>query len=339
MESERVKYPIQRSYIRTGNSRSGAKIGTVLFIVSHDTGNPGTSAAQNREYFNNQQPSASAHTFIDDKTILEIIPLDEKAYHVQYGITEDNRRFGEDANDAAIGVEFCFGGSINFQKAFDRYVWYHAYLCDRFGLNPDKHIIGHYTLDPSRRTDPLNAFQRYGVSWAQFISSVKRSLANDFGKPPASSPPAESLPVRKGDTGDLVKDVQRKLMASGYRLSADGIFGADTEAAVIAFQKKNKLTADGIVGSQTYAALNRVKPPSASYPLPAGVYREGSTGEPVKQIQRALQKLGVYTGSIDGQYGPQTTAAVRRFQARYSALADDGVYGPTTRTYMLNALK
>ncbi|WP_277423935.1 peptidoglycan-binding protein [Bacillus sp. FJAT-42376] len=145
--------------------------------------------------------------------------------------------------------------------------------------------------------------------------------------------------MRKGDTGDLVKDVQRKLMASGYRLSADGIFGADTEAAVIAFQKKNKLTADGIVGSQTYAALNRVKPPSASYPLPAGVYREGSTGEPVKQIQRALQKLGVYTGSIDGQYGPQTTAAVRRFQARYSALADDGVYGPTTRTYMLNALK
>lgn len=326
-----MKYPISRSYIRTGNSRSGRKLGTVLFIVSHDTGNPGTSASQNRNYFNNQQPSASAHTFIDDKTILEIIPLDEVAFHVQYGITEDNRRYGANANDASIGVELCYGGSINFQQAYSRYVWYHAYLCSRFGLNPDKQIIGHYTLDPARRTDPINSFSQYGISWAQFIRSVKQVLAEEFG-----APAADTLPVREGDSGSLVKSIQQNLITAGFTISADGVFGPATEQAVRAFQQKNGLTADGIVGPQTYSALNK---PKQSYPLPSGVYRLGASGEPVKQIQRALQKLGLKPGSIDGEYGPQTAAAVRKFQSRYSALADDGVYGPSTRSYMLSALK
>ena len=35
----------------------------------------------------------------------------------------------------------------------------------------------------------------------------------------------------------------------------DGVFGAGTKKAVIAFQKKNGLTADGVVGTATYRAL------------------------------------------------------------------------------------
>lgn len=55
-------------------------------------GNLGSTARNNRDYFNNQQPSASAHVFIDDQEILVIIPLDEKAYQVQYGTRMDNLR-------------------------------------------------------------------------------------------------------------------------------------------------------------------------------------------------------------------------------------------------------
>jgi lysozyme len=40
-------------------------------------------------------------------------------------------------------------------------------------------------------------------------------------------------------------------------LIPDGIFGINTKAAVVAFQKKNRLIADGIVGPQTLAALNK----------------------------------------------------------------------------------
>src|SRR5690606_15685100 len=126
-------------------------------------GNGASTAYNNRTYFNREQPSASAHTFIDDKYILEIIPLLEKAWHVRYNVPQDNYIFGADANDVAIGVELCWGGKINFQEAYNRYVWYHAYLCRTYGLDPRTKIVPHSKLDPGRKTDPdKNAFAKNG---------------------------------------------------------------------------------------------------------------------------------------------------------------------------------
>ena len=62
--------------------------------------------------------------------------------------------------------------------------------------------------------------------------------------------------LRQGSQGEQVKEVQRRLKQWGYyNGSVDGVFGAATRAAVIAFQKKNGLTADGIVGKATFSAL------------------------------------------------------------------------------------
>ncbi len=62
--------------------------------------------------------------------------------------------------------------------------------------------------------------------------------------------------LRQGSRGGEVKEVQRRLKQWGYYSGAvDGIFGAGTKKAVIAFQKKNGLTADGVVGKATYRAL------------------------------------------------------------------------------------
>ena len=61
---------------------------------------------------------------------------------------------------------------------------------------------------------------------------------------------------KQGSTGATVKTIQTKLKNWGYYTgSVDGVFGAKTKAAVVAFQKKNGLTADGIVGSKTAAAM------------------------------------------------------------------------------------
>lgn len=167
-------YPIVQDYIRLGNARSGQKIEPVRFIVAHDTGNPGSTARQNRSYFHNSQPSASAHTFIDDKEIVEIVPLSEKAWHVLFEKPKDNELFGGDANNCAIGVELCWGGEINFREAYKRYVWYHAYLCQKFKLDPAQKIVGHKTLDPQRKIDPDNALNRNGVTFSQFIQDVEK---------------------------------------------------------------------------------------------------------------------------------------------------------------------
>ncbi|MBQ8685686.1 MAG: spore cortex-lytic enzyme [Clostridia bacterium] len=62
--------------------------------------------------------------------------------------------------------------------------------------------------------------------------------------------------LKQGSKGGEVKEVQRRLKLWGYyKGSVDGVFGAGTKAAVIAFQKKNGLTADGVVGQATYKAL------------------------------------------------------------------------------------
>ncbi|OII62064.1 peptidase M15 [Streptomyces sp. CC53] len=59
--------------------------------------------------------------------------------------------------------------------------------------------------------------------------------------------------------------------------------------------------------------------------------REGSSGSDVSQLQIRVAGYPGYGGvlAIDGQYGPATAAAVKRFQAAYGLTAD-GVAGPAT---------
>jgi hypothetical protein len=61
-------------------------------------------------------------------------------------------------------------------------------------------------------------------------------------------------------------------------------------------------------------------------PSPAAAARDAG----LAALQVALQARGLYGGSIDGVKGPETTAAVVRFQKR-AGLTPDGVAGPSTR--------
>ena len=56
--------------------------------------------------------------------------------------------------------------------------------------------------------------------------------------------------IKQGSRGDEVRTLQKKL-----NITADGIFGKNTEAAVKAYQKAHGLTPDGIVGPHTWESL------------------------------------------------------------------------------------
>lgn len=59
-----------------------------------------------------------------------------------------------------------------------------------------------------------------------------------------------------GSRGEEVKEIQRRLKNwDYYKGSVDGIYGSQTKAAVVQFQKKNGLTADGIAGKNTLAKM------------------------------------------------------------------------------------
>jgi chitosanase len=56
--------------------------------------------------------------------------------------------------------------------------------------------------------------------------------------------------------GSDVREIQQALLRAGEEaLTADGVYGRDTDRAVRAFQKRKGLTVDGIVGPATRSAL------------------------------------------------------------------------------------
>jgi putative peptidoglycan binding protein len=75
----------------------------------------------------------------------------------------------------------------------------------------------------------------------------------------------------------------------------------------------------------------------ASTPAPTTTLKPGDTGAQVKVLQRALARLGYASGAVDGDYGPATQAAVKRFQTA-AKLAPDGVVGPKTLAALKQAL-
>lgn len=166
--------------------RPSLKILGVKFIVAHDTGNDGSTALQNVNYYINSanEMEASAHAFVDDKGVIECIPQDEKAYHVRRVVTADNSMFGYDSIDYSIGVELCFStrGVFDSKLAYNNYVEYIRGLCAKYNLDPRKHVVGHNTLDPTRRTDPINAFSKIGKTWEMFINDLAPTTPVDKKK-------------------------------------------------------------------------------------------------------------------------------------------------------------
>ncbi len=174
------KFAISKQYLTPNTKRrSGLACLAVRFLVAHDTGNAGSTAKNNVDYYErtNNKESASAHIFVDDKVIIECIPsigddTPEKAWHVRYKMTKDNEFYGSNANDTAIGVEYCFGGAIDATKSYAKYIWTLAYLCDKYKLKPDKDIVGHFMLDPGRKTDPESSLKLIGKTYQNLLRDV-----------------------------------------------------------------------------------------------------------------------------------------------------------------------
>ncbi|HEY5865496.1 MAG TPA: peptidoglycan recognition family protein [Candidatus Tectomicrobia bacterium] len=201
------KYQITPRYL-TGPSRRRPRVPLspgAKFLVAHDTGNPGSRAAQNVAYYERtrNEQEASAHIFVDDREILECIPAltaaAEKAHHVRNSVARDNQLFGFNANDAAIAVEYCFGGPINADAAYDKYVWVLARLCHEFDLDPRTLIVGHFFLDPTRRTDPTTGLASSRRTYDQLLRDVAadydgmRAEASQQPVPGTIFPPAGNV--------------------------------------------------------------------------------------------------------------------------------------------------
>lgn len=312
--SVKNKYEVKQDYVTSDRSRTNEENGKILFLVAHDTGNPGSTARGNVNWMNSKtKPESSAHAFIDDKEIIEDLPLNEIGWQVRYNVTTDNELFGADANTNAIGTELCYGGSIDFQKAYDKYVWYHARLCVMFDLDPFNDIVGHYKLDPSRRTDPINAFSKNGKTWTQFLKDVNYYVKNwDVSKAEAS----EDDLTHKVKSGETMYGISRK-----YHITLDSLKKLNKDV------DPDRMQIGEILNIHTKVAAPKQKP---RFDLPHGVFKYGARGEEVKEIQSALDAL-YFRLDVDGIYGKDTVEKMKNFQKVYLPHEVDGIYGENTR--------
>ena len=167
-------------------------------------------------------------------------------------------------------------------------------------------------------------------------------------------PSYPGTPLRRGSRGPDVVQMQVMLNRIGQnypaipRVTADGIFGQQTENAVRAFQRIFNLTEDGIVGKSSwyqmvrlYVGVTRLAALESegqrfvgiSWQAPASL-QSGSSGQSVRQLQYMLNVVSQFVNSIptvaeDGIFGEATQNAVRAFQ-RFAGLTVDGIVGPAT---------
>ncbi len=144
-------------------SRPGDSLESVTSIFVHYTANPGTSAAQNRSYFEQQKDthenSVSAHFIIGyEGEIIQCVPLDEIAYAVM------TRNFD------SISIECCYlarDGSFT-QETYDSLVSLLAWLIDVYDLDTED-ILRHY--DCGGKKCPLYYTNNPG-EWEQLKKDV-----------------------------------------------------------------------------------------------------------------------------------------------------------------------
>ena len=106
---------------------------------------------------------------------------------------------------------------------------------------------------------PVSADGAFGTRTKAAVVAFQRArgLSADGIVGPRTWAKLTAPTVRSGSSGAAVRAAQSGLRGRGYAIAADGVFGAGTKGAVVAFQKKSGLAADGIVGPKTWLALVR----------------------------------------------------------------------------------
>lgn len=155
-------------------SRPGTALEKIDAVVIHYVGNPGTTAAANRNYFETlsdgtDQVYASAHFVVGlEGEVVQCVPLTEIAY-------ASNSR-----NEDSVSIEVCHPDETGVFSpvSYERTVELTAWLCRTFRLDPETEVIRHY--DVTGKICP-KYYVENPEAWAQFQSDVAEKLAEESG--------------------------------------------------------------------------------------------------------------------------------------------------------------
>lgn len=139
----------------------------IKYLVIHDTGNPrkGAGAINHSKYFGGGNRNASAHYFVDQDQVVQVVRDEHASWHCgdgrgKFGITNQN----------SIGIELCINVDSSYNKAFVNTAMLVAYLQQKYQI-PSANIIRHY--DASHKLCPGTMRANNWERWKNFKALVK----------------------------------------------------------------------------------------------------------------------------------------------------------------------
>lgn len=145
-------------------SRPGTKLEAVNGLVIHYTGNPGTTAQQNRSYFaglaDTGETYASSNFLVGlDGVVLQAVPSDEIAY-------ASNQRNGD-----TLSIEVCHQDETGVFSpvSTDALVRLVQWLVDHYGLSRSQ-ILRHYDVTGK---DCPRYFVQHPEEWETFLDKIQ----------------------------------------------------------------------------------------------------------------------------------------------------------------------
>lgn len=128
----------------------------------------------------------------------------------------------------------------------------------RSGAAGQARLMARY-IDKSGLTTALNSHDweavGHGYNGPGFAKNgYHLKLAEAYRQQVDGPAPGDRL-MKIGSRGELVTELQEALVALGYAVDTDGIYGPGTAGAVSRFQQEHGLAADGIAGQATQAAV------------------------------------------------------------------------------------
>lgn len=164
----KLKVPsyVKVDYLDIGNARSGVKLTAINNIVIHYTGNPGTTARQNRSYFGQKETVVCSHFLIGlEGEIIQCLPLDEKS------------AASNDRNPDTVSIEICHPdatGKFN-EETYRSAVKLAAWLCRETGLDSEA-LIRHH--DITGKSCP-KYFVDHPEEWTAFKAAVADEITKE----------------------------------------------------------------------------------------------------------------------------------------------------------------
>lgn len=178
-------------YTTPNNRRPGTKM-VPTSITIHNTGNPSSTAKNERQWLTNpaNTRTASYHIVIDEHEAIEVLPLNEVAWHAGDGSREGT------GNRTSIGIEICESG--NYEQTLKNSIDLVAKMLHerKWGVNKLKR---HFDWSGKNCPRLMNKDGKW-TGWTEYVNRVQAKL-NEISSSQVNSATPPSVIVPEASTG------------------------------------------------------------------------------------------------------------------------------------------